>query len=84
VLVLLAAATAAAAERDDANNRLVSFDDREEELFRKLHESDRIRRDLHAKVMQLSGNIRVFVRVRPELPGEKEKTSHLPPAFAQH
>jgi hypothetical protein len=47
------------------------FDDRKEELFRKLHESDRIRRDLHAKVMQLSGNIRVFVRVRPELPGEK-------------
>lgn len=68
---------ATAAERDDANNRLVSFDDREEELFRKLHESDRIRRDLHAKVMQLSGNIRVFVRVRPELPGEKEKTSQL-------
>lgn len=65
--------TSSRLECNDAHSRLVTFDDREEELFRKLRESDRIRRDLHAKVMQLSGNIRVFVRVRPELPGEKEK-----------
>ena len=64
-------------ERDDAQHRVETFDDREEELFRKLRESDRIRRDLHAKVMQLSGNIRVFVRVRPELPGEKAKETKL-------
>jgi kinesin family protein C1 len=65
------------AERDDARKRMETFDDREEELFRKLRESDRIRRELHNKVMQLSGNIRVFVRVRPELPGEHEKEQKL-------
>ena len=64
-------------ECNDAQSRMLTFDDREEELYRKLRESDRIRRDLHAKVMQLSGNIRVFVRVRPELPGEKEKETKL-------
>lgn len=60
-------------ERDDARNRMVTFDGREEDLYRKLRESDRIRRDLHNRVMQLSGNIRVYVRVRPVLPGELEK-----------
>ena len=38
-----------------------------------------IRRDLHNRVMQLSGNIRVYVRVRPllknEHPGEQELSS---------
>ena len=60
-------------ERDDARSRMESFDMREEDLFQKLRESDRIRRDLHNRVMQLSGNIRVFVRVRPPLQGEIEK-----------
>lgn len=60
-------------ERSDALKRMETFDDREGELFNKLQEGDRIRRELHNKVMELSGNIRVFVRVRPELPGEKEK-----------
>jgi kinesin family protein C1 len=59
-------------QRDDATGRLGTFDQREEELFMKLRESDRVRRQLHNKVMQLSGNIRVFVRVRPALPGEAE------------
>jgi hypothetical protein len=59
-------------ERDDARSCLETFDDREAGLFRKLRESDRIRRDLHNRVMQLSGNIRVYVRVRPKLPGEIE------------
>jgi kinesin family protein C1 len=59
-------------ERDDARNRMETFDGREEDLYRKLRESDRIRRDLHNRVMQLSGNIRVYVRVRPPLPGELE------------
>jgi kinesin family protein C1 len=59
-------------ERDDARNRMDTFDVREEDLYRKLRESDRIRRDLHNRVMQLSGNIRVYVRVRPPLPGELE------------
>jgi chromosome segregation ATPase len=60
-------------ERDDARGRMDSFDTREEDLYKKLRESDRIRRDLHNRVMQLSGNIRVYVRVRPPLPGETEK-----------
>jgi kinesin family protein C1 len=60
-------------QRDDAQCRMETFDTREEELFRTLRESDRIRRDLHNRVMQLSGNIRVYVRVRPALPGEAEK-----------
>lgn len=60
-------------DRDQARQNMEGFDDREEELYRKLRESDRIRRDLHARVMQLMGSIRVFVRVRPPLPGEAEK-----------
>jgi len=60
-------------ERDDARGRMESFNTREEDLYKKLRESDRIRRDLHNRVMQLSGNIRVYVRVRPPLQGELEK-----------
>ena len=60
-------------QREDAECRMQKFDNREDELFRKLRESDRIRRDLHNRVMQLSGNIRVYVRVRPVLPSETEK-----------
>ena len=60
-------------ERDDVVDRLGSFDERETELHRKLHESDKVRRELHNKVMQLTGNIRVFVRVRPPLQGEIDK-----------
>lgn len=59
-------------ERDYAQSRMATFNDREEELFNKLRESDRVRRSLHNRVMQLSGNIRVYVRVRPALPGEEE------------
>ncbi|CAB9527007.1 Kinesin-like protein [Seminavis robusta] len=53
--------------------RLSTSDDREDELLRKLQRSDQIRVELHNKVTQLSGNIRVFVRVRPSIPGEDEK-----------
>jgi kinesin family protein C1 len=60
-------------ERDDAISHMGTFDDREEELYRKLRESDRIRRDLHNRVMQLSGNIRVYVRVRPAIEGELQQ-----------
>jgi uncharacterized coiled-coil DUF342 family protein len=59
-------------ERDDARLRLETSDDREGDLFTKLRESHRVRRELHNRVMQLSGNIRVYVRVRPTLPGEKK------------
>lgn len=60
-------------ERDDARMRLETSDDREQDLYEKLHECHRVRRELHNRVMQLSGNIRVFVRVRPTLPGEQDK-----------
>ena len=56
-----------------AVDRLSTSDEREEELLRKLIASDRIRAQLHNRVTQLSGNIRVFVRVRPSLPGEDDK-----------
>lgn len=59
---------------EEAKQRVECFDQRETELVKKLQESDRVRRGLHNRVMQLSGNIRVYVRVRPELPGEREAT----------
>jgi kinesin family protein C1 len=46
-----------------------------ETLFQKLRASDQVRRDLHNRVMQLSGNIRVYVRVRPALPSELEEST---------
>ena len=72
-------------ERDDARSQLDTFDDREAELFRKLRESDRVRRGLHNRVMQLSGNIRVYVRVRPALPNENNqvKASDASPTCAK-
>lgn len=60
-------------ERNHARENMEGFNDREEELYRKLRENERVRRDLHSRVMQLMGNIRVYVRVRPPLPGEIEK-----------
>ena len=57
-------------ERDEALVSMQCFNDREHELYRRLQESDRIRKSLHSRVMQLMGNIRVFVRVRPPLPDE--------------
>jgi|UPI000581A959 kinesin family protein C1 len=64
-------------ERDDARCNMLGFSERENELYHKLRESDRIRRDLHGRVMQLMGNIRVFVRVRPPLPEEVENEVRL-------
>jgi len=58
-------------ERDEAQNYMENFNDRERELHQRLVESDHVRRGLHAKVMQLMGNIRVFVRVRPMSSDEK-------------
>lgn len=59
-------------ECNEAKQRAETFNERETELYKKLQESDRVRRGLHNRVMQLSGNIRVYVRVRPMLPGEKD------------
>jgi hypothetical protein len=50
-----------------------SVSDREKDLLQKWNECDRVRRELHGRVMQLVGNIRVFVRVRPVLPGEEHE-----------
>ena len=58
---------------ENAVERLSTSDEREDELLRKLSAGDRIRAQLHNRVTQLSGNIRVFVRVRPSIPGEEEK-----------
>lgn len=57
-------------ERDLARENISGFNEREAELFHRLRESDRIRREQHSRLMQLMGNIRVFVRVRPALPAE--------------
>ena len=61
----------AATERDEALRRLSTFDVREMDLVRKLSVIDDVRRSLHNRVMQLTGNIRVFVRVRPALDSEQ-------------
>ncbi len=62
-------------EKNEALLRLGTSDQREDELFNRLRESDRVRKELHARVMVLIGNIRVFVRVRPALPSELEASS---------
>jgi chromosome segregation ATPase len=63
-------------ERDLARNNMQGYGSREDELYRKLRESDRIRREMHSRIMQLMGNIRVLVRVRPPLPGEDASLPH--------
>lgn len=50
--------------------QLNSLNTRESALFEKILLQEEIRRSLHNKVMQLSGNIRVFVRVRPQITNE--------------
>lgn len=62
-------------EKNEALLRLGTSDQREDELFQRLRESDRVRKELHARVMVLIGNIRVFVRVRPALPSELKASS---------
>ncbi|KAF4671898.1 Kinesin member [Perkinsus chesapeaki] len=47
-------------------------DDRVTRLLAKLAEESKRRRELHNKVQELRGNIRVFVRVRPLLEREKD------------
>ncbi|KAG7367206.1 kinesin motor domain containing protein [Nitzschia inconspicua] len=59
------------ADRDDAMLRLGTSDQREAELFDRLRESDRIRKEMHARLMVLIGSIRTFVRVRPILQVEQ-------------
>lgn len=65
--------TAAVIQRDEAVARLASVDQRESQLKHQIKVMDEVRRSLHNRVMQLSGNIRVFVRVRPALPSEEQQ-----------
>jgi len=51
---------------------VVSLESRVSELQVKLSASDKRRAELHNLVQELKGNIRVFCRVRPFLPGEDE------------
>jgi hypothetical protein len=73
-----------AIQRDQNSNRLVTFDAREEELLKKLRVMDDIRRTLHNRVIQLSGNIRVFVRVRPIIPCEMDAVAVAPKTTSAH
>jgi chromosome segregation ATPase len=57
-------------ERNDLRQHVDGQGSREEVLYQRLQASDAVRRELHARVMQLMGNIRVFVRVRPLLATE--------------
>jgi len=59
-------------EKNNALIRLATSGQRENELFNSLRQSDLVRKELHARVMVLLGNIRVFVRVRPPLSDELE------------
>jgi kinesin family protein C1 len=59
-------------ERDLAKSSMESFSERENQLYQRVVEGERIRRQMHSKLLTLMGNIRVFVRVR------------LPPACDSH
>ena len=59
-------------DKEAAMERVRTFDEREMELVRKLNFMDEVRKTLHNRVLQLTGNIRVFVRVRPALMPEQE------------
>ncbi|GMI11050.1 hypothetical protein TrVE_jg3315 [Triparma verrucosa] len=69
--------TAAVKEKNAALERVRTFDEREAELMRQLQFMDDVRRKLHNRVMQLTGNIRVFVRVRPMLSAETEDLKNM-------
>jgi chromosome segregation ATPase len=51
-------------ERDLVKSSMESFNERENKLYKRVLEGDRIRRQMHSKLLTLMGNIRVFVRVR--------------------
>jgi kinesin family protein C1 len=63
--------------------KMTNFNARESDLLRQIVLQEEVRRSLHNKVIQLSGNIRVFVRVRPSIPSEEAtaKTAKSPFSF---
>mmetsp|Transcript_12373 Transcript_12373/g.14180 ORF Transcript_12373/g.14180 Transcript_12373/m.14180 type:complete len:1066 (-) Transcript_12373:200-3397(-) len=68
-------------EKSNAILRLSTSDKREDELFSRLQESDRVRKELHSRVMVLIGSIRVFVRIRPTPPEELEVSNSQKPGM---
>ncbi|RLV90434.1 Kinesin-like protein KAR3 [Spathaspora sp. JA1] len=45
------------------------------QINQKLQDDDQLRRKLHARLQDLKGNIRVFCRIRPILPGQTPTTN---------
>ena len=58
-------------ERDVARNNMDGYNEREQKLYEQLQHYEHVRRDMHSKLIQLMGNIRVFIRIRPRLPHEE-------------
>jgi Microtubule binding len=61
-------------ERDVARNNMDGYSVREQKLYDQLQYYETVRREMHSKLMQLMGNIRVFVRIRPRLSNEGRQT----------
>jgi len=62
--------------------KMTTFDIKESELLSKIVMQEAIRRSLHNRVIQLSGNIRVFVRVRPIIASEQASVSESSAVFS--
>lgn len=58
------------------------FNGRESDLLQKIILQEELRRSLHNRVIQLSGNIRVFIRVRPCISRELTKSNKTPSPFS--
>jgi len=58
------------------------FNGRESDLLQKIILQEELRRSLHNRVIQLSGNIRVFIRVRPCISSELTKSNITPSPFS--
>ncbi|XP_010448473.1 PREDICTED: kinesin-like protein KIN-14N [Camelina sativa] len=57
-------------EFEDQKQSIIDLKSRVEEAELKLVEGEILRKKLHNTILELKGNIRVFCRVRPLLPGE--------------
>ena len=69
-------------ERDVARNNMDGFNVREQKLYEQLQHYEHIRREMHSKLIQLMGNIRVFIRIRPRLSNEAKKENGSEPSLA--
>jgi kinesin family protein C1 len=63
-------------EEDEAvlKARIEERDRRIVELEKQLFEGEQLRRQMHNRIQELRGNIRVYVRTRPFLPGDGEES----------